>query len=315
MEARSAVVSGGSPKDDKPDKEANKTANSTSALAASAASANAAADSKATPSAQIYTELKPVVLTPTNVTDTAVGMPTSTAAKAGSASGTVQLDRPKKVQVVFDELQKKAVEEYKSSPVAVPSGDKASSDAVNPLPPKALILEEQLESLLKGSNFRPRKLDKEKRAELVNALKAMEDVYPADASPLADPALSGHWSVVYSSRSRVIRRALRGILAALFKASDPRQVVDTGASTVTNACRARLRLTPLALRVAQRGSYRSAGEHNKVSLEFPRRKGLWRRLLPCLMSGKMQAEVTYLSKRWRICRAGDATVAFRKIED
>ena len=46
---------------------------------------------------------------------------------------------------MFDELQKKAVEEYKSSPVAVPSGDKASSDAVNPLPPKALILEEQLE--------------------------------------------------------------------------------------------------------------------------------------------------------------------------
>lgn len=32
--------------------------------------------------------------------------------------------------------------------------------------------------------------------------------------------------------------------------------MDTGASSVMNACRARLRLTPLALRVAKKGSYR-----------------------------------------------------------
>lgn len=55
---------------------------------------------------------------------------------------------------------------------------------------------------------------------------------------------------------KLIGRALRGVLAGFFKTSDARQVVDGGASSVMNACRARLRMTPLALRVAKKGSYR-----------------------------------------------------------
>lgn len=111
---------------------------------------------------------------------------------------------------------------------------------------------------------------------------------------------------------QLVRRALKGVLVALFKASDPRQVIDSGASTVINACRARLRLTPLALRVAQKGSYKSIAK-NKVSLEFPRQNGFWRGLLPRLTPGKTQAEVTYLSSRWRICRIGGVMVVFRKV--
>lgn len=34
--------------------------------------------------------------------------------------------------------------------------------------------------------------------------------------------------------------------------------MDTGASSVMNACRARLRMTPLALQVAKKGSFRCA---------------------------------------------------------
>lgn len=45
--------------------------------------------------------------------------------------------------------------------------------------------------------------------------------------------------------------------------------------------------------------------------------GFLRRLLPRLETGgTVQAEVTYLSNRWRICRSakGDVAVAFRKID-
>lgn len=59
------------------------------------------------------------------------------------------------------------------------------------------------QTLLEDSKFKPRKLKKEQRSKLVDALTAMEDAYPADAKPLGDPALSGQWSVVYSSSSRV----------------------------------------------------------------------------------------------------------------
>lgn len=58
------------------------------------------------------------------------------------------------------------------------------------------------------------------------------------------------------AQKQLIGRALRGVLAGFFKTSDARQVVDAGASSVMNACRARLRMTPLALRVAKKGSYR-----------------------------------------------------------
>lgn len=61
---------------------------------------------------------------------------------------------------------------------------------------------------------------------------------------------------------KLIGRALRGILAGFFKTSDARQVVDVGASSVMNACRARLRMTPLALRVAKKGSYRYVCRYN-----------------------------------------------------
>lgn len=57
----------------------------------------------------------------------------------------------------------------------------------------------------------PRRLKKEKRAELVKALKALEEVYPGDANPLADPSLSGQWSMVYSSSSRVSQRRWFGV--------------------------------------------------------------------------------------------------------
>lgn len=66
-----------------------------------------------------------------------------------------------------------------------------------------LLLVVWLQSLLSESNFKPRKLKKDKKSQLVDAIKAMEESYPADANPLADPALSGQWSVVYSSSSRV----------------------------------------------------------------------------------------------------------------
>lgn len=59
------------------------------------------------------------------------------------------------------------------------------------------------QSLLEESRFKPRKLQKNKRSTLVDAISAMEAAYPADANPLADPALSGQWSVVYSSSSKV----------------------------------------------------------------------------------------------------------------
>lgn len=58
----------------------------------------------------------------------------------------------------------------------------------------------------------PRKLKKEKRAELVKALKALEEAYPGNENPLADPALSGQWSMVYSSSSRVSQRSWFGVL-------------------------------------------------------------------------------------------------------
>lgn len=59
------------------------------------------------------------------------------------------------------------------------------------------------QSYLTESRFRPRKLKKEKKSGLVDTISAMEASYPADANPLGDPALSGQWSVVYSSSSKV----------------------------------------------------------------------------------------------------------------
>ena len=52
--------------------------------------------------------------------------------------------------------------------------------------------------------MKPRRLKKERKQKLVAAVEAMEKAYPADANPLGDPALSGQWSVVYSSSSRVL---------------------------------------------------------------------------------------------------------------
>lgn len=59
------------------------------------------------------------------------------------------------------------------------------------------------QSYLTESRFRPRKLKKDKKFGLVDTITAMEASYPADANPLGDPALSGQWSVVYSSSSKV----------------------------------------------------------------------------------------------------------------
>eukprot|EP00752_Nemacystus_decipiens_P004359 g3983.t1 len=241
----------------------------------------------------------------------------------GSASGTVKLDRPTKVQGVFDDIQAQAVEYYKSNPAsATPkgttaavrgaSGGREAGGVATPLPEAIQVLEAKLESYMTETNLKPNKLAKKEKTGLVATLSAMEAAYPADANPLGDPALSGQWSMVYSSSSKAIRRALRGILVGLFKTSDSRQVVDAGASTVMNACRARLRLTPLALRVAKKGSYRPTGTR-KAWVEMPQtKKGVIRRLLPSIRAGKVEAEVTYLSSKWRIVRANGVTVAFRK---
>ncbi|CAM9814004.1 unnamed protein product [Ectocarpus sp. 4 AP-2014] len=245
--------------------------------------------------------------------DKAAGEAKAAVAEEEGSSGTVKLDRPKEVQGVFDDIQKKAVDFYKTSSAAMPKSQDAEGGAVAPMSEAAKTLETKLESLLSESNFKPRKLKKDKKSQLVDAIKAMEESYPTGASPLADPALSGQWSVVYSSSSRLLGRVMKGLLAGFFKTSDRRQVVDTGASSVLNACRTRLRLTPLALRVAKKGSYRKTAER-KVLVEMPpTKKGLLRRVLPSLRAGKVEAEVTYLSDRWRICRAGGVTLAFRKI--
>ncbi|CAB1119095.1 unnamed protein product [Ectocarpus sp. CCAP 1310/34] len=241
----------------------------------------------------------------------AAGDAKAAVAEEGS-SGTVKLDRPKEVQGVFDDVQKKAVDFYKTSSGAMSKSQDAEGGAVAPMSEAAKTLETKLESLLSESNFKPRKLKKDKKSQLVDAIKAMEESYPAGANPLADPALSGQWSVVYSSSSRLLGRVIKGLFSGFFKTSDRRQVVDTGASSVLNACRARLRLTPLALRVAKKGSYRKTAER-KVLVEMPpTKKGLLRRVLPSLRAGKVEAEVTYLSDKWRICRAGGVTLAFRK---
>ena len=93
-------------------------------------------------------------------------------------------------------------------------------------------------------------------------------------------------------------------------------MVNSEASSIINACRARLRLTPLSLQVAQKGKYRSTAERQvSVDLSVSGGRKLLRGLLPGLPAGKVSAEVTYLSKRWRICRVGGVTVAFRKTGD
>lgn len=63
------------------------------------------------------------------------------------------------------------------------------------------------QGLLKDCKRLPRKLPEEQRGELVEALETLEKCYPLDAAPLADPALSGEWSLVYCSSSNVIRSA------------------------------------------------------------------------------------------------------------
>lgn len=70
-------------------------------------------------------------------------------------------------------------------------------------PPFSVRCGRRRQSLLEESKFKPRKLKKNKKSELVDAISAMEAAYPADANPLGDPALSGQWSVVYSSSSKV----------------------------------------------------------------------------------------------------------------
>lgn len=237
------------------------------------------------------------------------------------ASGTVRLDRPKQVQGVFDELQKKAVEMYKSNAVGK-SGSSASSPASlgNPLPPALEKLESELESLLSSSKFQPKALTKDKRAQLVAALKAMEEGYPDTASPLGDSALPGDWSMVYCSSGNLVSRVLKGALSKLFKVSAGRQQIVPRTSTVVDSCRARLRLTWFAWRVRQTGTYRmsaTGGEraNRRVEVTYREKKGFLRWMLPSLMGGKVQSEVTYLSTRWRICRSasGNVAVAFRKV--
>lgn len=62
-------------------------------------------------------------------------------------------------------------------------------------------------------------------------------------------------------------------------------------------------------------SPRAVGDR-KVFVEMPAtKKGVLRRLLPNFRAGKVEAEVTYLSNKWRICRANGVTVAFRKTGD
>lgn len=49
----------------------------------------------------------------------------------------------------------------------------------------------------------PRKLKKDNKKQLVETISDMEASFPKDAKPVDDPALSGQWTLVYSSSSRV----------------------------------------------------------------------------------------------------------------
>eukprot|EP00904_Undaria_pinnatifida_P000095 jgi/Undpi1/10086/HiC_scaffold_28.g12540.m1 len=282
-------ATGGSPKDDKPDKdkgEDKKVAKAANDAASAVTEAKDAA-AKSSKKGDAPTESASAA-----VDAAADSVKAKADESAGSAAGTVQLDRPKQVQGVFDDLQKKAVEYYKSSPVAkatssVPGtkfGSSSSEGVATAMPDVVQTLETELESLLTESSFKPRRLKNERKQKLVAAIEAMEKAYPADANPLADPALSGQWSVS-------VGRALKGALAKLFKTSDARQVVNSEASSIINACRARLRLTPLSLQVAQKGKYRSTAERQvSVDLSVSGGRKLLRGLLPGLPAGKVSAE-------------------------
>ncbi|CAM9706929.1 unnamed protein product, partial [Discosporangium mesarthrocarpum] len=227
--------------------------------------------------------------------------------------GTLSLDRPKPIQGVFEALQKQAVKTFKSTvPATSSAGGNSGGSALSPAE-----LEAKLEGLLEGSKFSPAGLSVEGKGEMVAALEGLEGAYPADAAPLEDPCLGGEWSMAYSSSSKILRNALGKNRSRLFVVSDPRQTVNPKTSQVVNTCRVRLRLTPLGGRVAQVGTYSqvAAGAgHRAVKVEFGR--GSWFQRLPLFRRAKVAAaEVTYLSGRWRVVRAGNNVLAFRKVDN
>lgn len=66
------------------------------------------------------------------------GATSSTAGKApATGAGVVRLDRPKQVQGVFDDLQKKAVQYYKQSPAAGASSITAAASPSNTVAPSS----------------------------------------------------------------------------------------------------------------------------------------------------------------------------------
>ncbi|CAN0215452.1 unnamed protein product, partial [Hapterophycus canaliculatus] len=100
--------------------------------------------------------------------------------------------------------QREAVEKYKASSSSASAAGVVPDEVATSVSDAAVQSHEhQLESLLKESNFRPRKLRKEKKKKLVEAITAMEASFPEDANPVDDPFLSGQWTLVYSSNSRV----------------------------------------------------------------------------------------------------------------
>ncbi|CAM9780776.1 unnamed protein product [Phaeothamnion confervicola] len=221
--------------------------------------------------------------------------------------GTVDLQRPEKVQSVFDELQKAAVSMYKD---AVGTGTTKEAAAVAaPVVDKAK-LEESLETLLKGSSFSPAAMPAAQKQQLVQAVASLEASYPAGAAPLADPALSGQWSLVYSSSGGIFKAMLGKKRSKLFRVVDPLQEVDAAACTVTNTCGLRLRFTPLTFAMSQIGSYVGKGG-SAVEIDFKR--GRLARILAPFRKGSVSASLTYVSDTWRICRSQGCILAFRKV--
>ncbi|CAM9702024.1 unnamed protein product [Choristocarpus tenellus] len=143
--------------------------------------------------------------------------------------------------------------------------------------------------------------------------------YPQSATPLDDNALEGQWSLVYSSKKNLFSGVMGKKRSLLFKVSQPLQDINAAKMLIVNSFRLRLRLTPLGSRVTQLGSYkeapRSSTTEGKRAFQAEFNRGRWMGLLPVFRKDKIEGEVTYLSKAWRICKSGDHVVAFRKVEE
>ena len=237
--------------------------------------------------------------------------PAPVAAKPEAKDG---LGRPEAVQGVFDRFQKAAVSMYKDL-----AGDQdkdttaasASAAGAAASASSAAELEASLEALLTKSNMSPKKLPGSSKDELVNALEALEAAYKSPGADKERQLLAGTWSLVYTSSTKTFRAALGNVRSRLFKLSQPSQTIDAKAGSVTNRAMLRLRVSPVRHAVSQEGTFKAAGD-STYKVEFKRAAFGGRRFLAFFRKGATEAKVTYVSEKWRICRAGGCMVAFRK---